>query len=142
MTYRSPNVSCLAPIYTLPLWMTLLLFLSLRVVATSIEFFRPPCHFLFLPIPRPCFCCYCLLKDYHDVASADIHKLSVNPSALETCAPNTNQLHDFKFLVYTHHVCDSTLQCVKKLFEASPLCCHPLPLLLQLHTPCCFHKFY
>ena len=42
--------SCLAPVYTLPLWMTLLLFPSLRVVATSMEFFSsslpfvvPPC---------------------------------------------------------------------------------------------------
>ena len=112
--------SCLTPVYTLPLWMTLLLFPSLRVVATSMEFFRP-CHLLFLPVPRPCYCCCCLLKDYHEVVSANIHKLSVNPSALETCAPNTNQLHDFKFLVCTYHVYDSILQCVKKFFEASPL---------------------
>ena len=30
--------------------MTLLLFPSLRVVSTSMEFFRPPCHLLFLPV--------------------------------------------------------------------------------------------
>ena len=140
MTCRSPNVllsSCLAPVYTLPLWRTLLLFPSLHVVVTSMEFFCPPCHLLFLPIPRPCYCCCCLLKDYHDVASTHINKLSINPSELDTCAPKTAQLHDLKFLVYTYHVSDSTLQCVKKFFEASPLCCHPLPLLLQLHTPCC-----
>ena len=114
--------SCLAPVYTLPLWMTLLLFLSLRVVATSMEFFRPLCHLLFLPVPRPCYCCCCLSKDYHDVASTHINKLSTNPLALETCAPKTTQLHDFKFLVYTYHVYDSNLQYIKKLFEASPLC--------------------
>ena len=134
--------SCLAPVYTLPLWMALLLFPSLRVVVTSMEFFCPPCHLLFLPIPRPCYCCCCLLKDYHDVTSRHINKLSINPSALEMCPPKTAQLHDFKFLVCIYNVYDSTLQCVKKFFEASPLCCHPLPLLLQLHTPCCFHKFY
>ena len=138
-TYSS---SCLAPIYTLPLWMTLLLFPSLRVVVTSMEFFCPPCHLLFLPIPRPCYCCCCLLKDYHDVTSIHINKLSINPSALEMCAPKTIELHDFKFLLYPYHVYDSTLQCVEKFFEASPLCCQLLPLLLQLRTPCCSHKFY
>ena len=81
--------SCLAPIYTLPLWMTLLLFPSLPVVATSMEFFCPPCHLLFLPVPQPCYYCCCLLKAYRDVAYVDINKLSVNPSALKTCAPNT-----------------------------------------------------
>ena len=43
--------SCLTPIYTLPLWITLLLLPSPRVVATSMEFFRPLCHLLFLPVP-------------------------------------------------------------------------------------------
>ena len=64
------------------------------ILSSSMPYVVPPCSSAMLLL-------LLLVKDYHDVASVDINKFSINPSALETCAPKTAQLHDFKFLVYT-----------------------------------------
>ena len=127
---------------TLPPWLTLLSFPSLRVAAPSMELFRPPCHLFFLRVPWPC-CHFCyLLKDYYNVASAEIKKSNKNPSASETCASKAAQQNDFKFLLCTYHMNDSTLQCITKFLEACPLHRHPLPFMPQLHTPSCFQILY
>ena len=116
--------------------MTLLLFPSLRVVATSMEFFHPPCHLFFLPVPRPCCYCYCLLKDYHYVASAYITQVKYKSFSI------TNVWHEITSQLKWFPVPAICLSCqsfhasnpLETPSESYPLHHYPLPLLLHDST--------
>ena len=123
---KGTRSSCQLLVCTLPPWVNLLLFPFLRAIAPSMESFYPLCDLSFLHVFQPCHhYCY-LLKDYHDVASVGINKSSITPSASETCAPYTTQQSDFKFLLSTYHVNDSTLQCIRKFIWSLPTSSSPI----------------
>ena len=106
------------------------------IASSSVPTVFAPCSLAMLPflllVEGWLLCCICT---HHN-------KSIIDPSTSLTCATKIAQQRDFKFLLFTYHVTDSTLQCIRKILEPCPLHFYPLTSLPQLHTPRCLHKFH